>query len=179
MMSRALYLLALSACLLGISHIPIAHSKEKFGPTIFEGQVSRFDASQAPLFLEPLYELQYLIVSMGKNQILNHFCMVGYRWPDGHQRVAVYWPEGRTIYRWNGRRDKPDRYSRYASTLFMSPSIDLDHNVVERQEDMGMATYLRSSVGGTIADCKAHGTWYRVEPFQPPKDEDNDEEGWE
>ncbi|WP_263143791.1 hypothetical protein [Pseudomonas sp. RIT-PI-AD] len=157
----------------------LPHANELFGPSIFSGQSAHIDILKEPLYLNPQYDLQYLVVRMGHNHEDNHFCLVGYRWPDGDQQVAVYWQESRTIYLWDGRREIPERYSRYASSLLMSSSINLDRDVVERQEDMGMATYLRSSVDGTIADCKAHGTWYRVEPFEPPKGEDEDDEDWE
>lgn len=177
MMKR--YLCRSIPCCMAVLFCSVLQATELFGPSIFSGQSARIDILEEPLYLNPQYDLQYLIVRMARNHEDNHFCLVGYRWPDGDQQVAVYWQESRTIYLWNGRRETPDHYSKYASSLLMSSSISLDRDVVERQEDMGMATYLRSSVDGTIADCKAHGTWYRVEPFQPPKDGDEDDEGWE
>lgn len=178
-MSLGLDLYRIVLVFLAILFPSFTQSAEPFGPSIFSGQSERLDMHRAPLYLNPQFDLQYLVARMERNRQPNHFCLVGYRWPDGQQQAAVYWREARTIRLWDGRREVPDRYSRYASSLFMSPSIDLDHDVVDREADMGMATYLRSDVEGTLADCEAHGIRYRLDPFEPPKDEAEDDEGWE
>lgn len=56
----------------------------------------------------------------------------------------------------------------------MTKSIDLKSSVVDRDDQMGMATYLRRDVEGTLEDCARHGIQYELKPFTPPVKSEDD-----
>lgn len=114
------------------------------------------------------YDLMYLVVALKKNSEDNHFCLLGYEWPENKMKAMVYWKEGSRIFLWSGRDTVPEDYSDYANSLISSPSIDLKKDVVERQDPMAMSTYLRRDVEGTLEDCAKHGVQYELGSFTPP-----------
>ncbi|WP_263138607.1 hypothetical protein [Pseudomonas sp. RIT-PI-AD] len=146
-----------------------AFSKSKeFEYSIFSGQVERVSIVEKEQFSNFEYDLMYLAAALNKNLEPNHFCLLGYKWPDDEVKAMVYWEEKSLIFMWSGRSVIPEEYGDYASSLISSPSIDLKKDVVERQDPMATSTYLRANVEGTLKDCAQHGIQYELKPFTPP-----------
>ncbi len=57
----------------------------------------------------------------------------------------------------------------------MTKSIDITHNIVDREDQMTMATYLRRDLEGTLEDCARHGIQYELKPFTPPPEDSEDD----
>jgi len=150
-----------------------ACADESFGPSLYTGQSARFDIVTDEHFSAPEMELRYLLVQRERNQQANHFCLVGYQWPDGTRRAAVHWQEGQEILRWEGKSEWADGSFKYADSLFFSKSVDLKEGLVDSTEGIGGSTFLETRVAaeGTIKDCQAHGQKYVIEPFTPPTEE--------
>lgn len=152
------------------------NAEELFEDSILKGQVSHIDIQKYPQYKNFNYDFMYLVASLKKNDQTNHFCLVGYRWPDETVNAVVYWKEGPMLTIWPGRRVPPEEYGDEASDLLMTKDIDLEHNIVDREDQMAMSTYLRRDVEGTLEDCARHGIQYELNPFVPPSEKS--EEDW-
>lgn len=163
--SGALLFVTLGAC-----------AAESFGPSIYTGQVARFDIAEDKAFADPEQDMRYLLVQAKRNDSANHFCVVGYQWPDGKRKAAVHWQEGQRIVLWTGKSGVSDAF-KYADSMAMANSVDLKDGLVDTDEQRFGSSFLqlRSSAEGTLADCKAHGRQYLIEPFTPPSESDEDE----
>ncbi|TRX73682.1 hypothetical protein [Pseudomonas mangiferae] len=148
---------------------------ELFSPSILSGPIGHVNLSKDPNFVNYEYDLMYLVAYSEKNNQANNFCLVGYRWEDGKTRAVVHWREENLLFIWPGRDIAPEEYGKYSSSLLTTKSIDLNHNVVEREDQMAMSTYLRRDVEGTLDDCSRHGTQYELKPFTPPPENSDDD----
>lgn len=142
-----------------------ASAEEVFGPLIYGGMNARFDPATQTRYSQPEPELRLLLVDQKANARTNHFCLLGYRWPNGHEFVSVHWREGQLIMRWHGGTDWADGLL----AAVVSDGVDLETSVIE-SDDTGTSNFLvpRRKAEGTIEDCRRHGREYVIEPFTPP-----------
>lgn len=161
-LSSTLLFVALGACAAGA-----------FGPSIYTDQVARFDINADKAFANPEQDMRYLLVQAQRNDRPNHFCVVGYQWADGSRKAAVHWQEGERIVLWGGKSGWGDEF-KYADSMAMANSVDLKNGLVDTDEQRFGSSFLqlRASAEGTIADCKAHGRQYLIEPFTPPSEDE-------
>lgn len=158
---------ALSLGLLG------ACAAEGFGPSIYAGMSERVDPASDPRYANPEPELRHLLLREAANRQVNHFCLLGYRWPDGHDFVSVHWLEGQMILRWSGDTTWADGSLGWE----LSKGVDLQTGLVDTDEQRSGSTFLetRGDAEGTLRDCQRHGRQYRIEPFEPPPEPAEDE----
>ncbi|WP_322981910.1 hypothetical protein [Pseudomonas sp. C11] len=152
----------IGAALLGAA--PVASATD-FGPSIYAGMTARFDTATTPPYQNPEPELRVLLQSQKAYTTRNHFCMVGYRWPDGHSFASVHWREGGLIVRWHGGSDWADDYFEW----YLNKAVNLQTGVIDADDSQG-STFLVTlrDANGTLEDCRLHGRLYVVEPFTPP-----------
>lgn len=138
---------------------------EDFGPSIYAGMNARFDPTSEADFSAPQAELRHLLTYREANRQTNHFCLLGYRWPDGHAFVSVHWREGGLIMRWYGGTQWQDDNLLWA----IHKGVDLQTGVIDADDPQG-STFLetRRDAEGTLEDCRRHGRQYLIEPFTPP-----------
>jgi len=132
-----------------------------FGPSIYVGMVARFDPRTEPGFDTLRDELRYLLAERGVRGPAQHFCVVGYRWPDGHGFASVQWREGGMIMRWHGGDD----WSGGGLSWALHKGVDLATGVIDA-DDPGGSTFMetRRDAEGTLEDCRRHGRQYVVRP---------------
>lgn len=164
-------------CLAGpLAAAPVADDTAHLAALIYEPPpVAHIDPVQHAPFSALANELRYLIYRHGDTGRRNHFCIVGYRFADGHQEAVVLWAEPNWLIRWWGSADPEDamRVFRYAASLGFSKKLDLDTDLVETAGDIRGSTFLtvRARAEAVVDDCRRHGQPHRVEPFVPPDDE--------
>jgi hypothetical protein len=169
----------------------MAEEKEDFSQLIY-GPVfptGHFDFEQDPEFNMIVLELKNLILLYlggAKHQIdrvksWNHFCAVGYVFPDVEGRpislkeVVVYWKEDGVFIRWTG--DDPELVKQnfyYAQSLMSSFSYPLEGAVPRKDLDkttLGTRQLVKEDAENMIADCEKHGKQYVIGPFTPPFEE--------
>lgn len=136
-----------------------------FGPSIYAGMDARFDTATTPLYRNPEPELRVLLQSQKAHGSRNHFCMVGYRWPDGLSFASVHWREGGLILRWYGGTSWADDEFEW----YLNKAVNLQTGVIDADDPQG-STFLVTlrDANGTLEDCRRHGRQYVVEPFTPP-----------
>ena len=85
----------------------------------------------------------------------------------------MHWQEGQRIVLWTGKSGWGDDF-KYADSMAMANSVDLKDGLVDTDEQRFGSSFLqlRSSAEGTLADCKAHGRQYLIEPFTPPSEDE-------
>jgi hypothetical protein len=159
-------------------------TRENFSALIFKPPypIGHFEFEREYNFSIIELELKNLIVGgmddRFKNE--NHFCAVGYVFPQARKNgknasprkeVAVYWREGKILYRWTGgdpKAAKEDFY--FARSLLFSPGISLDNHSAEDKGqplEESSATF-RENVENLLVDCERHGRQYTIAPFAPP-----------
>lgn len=154
---------------------PSVLAGEAFLPSVLVGPIEHIEISKEHAFINYQYDLMYLVAKTEKNKQANNFCLVGYRWADKRTRVVVYWKERGLLFIWPGRDIIPEEYGKYSGSLLTTKSIDLNRNIVDREDQMAMSTYLRRDVEGTLEDCARHGIQYKLKPFTPPPKDSADD----
>ncbi len=154
-----------------------AGNDEDFSDLIYDPPpVQHIEPLEYKQFTNLELELKYLIFKNGDFSVTNHFCIVGYQFPDDRQEAVVIWSEPRQLIRWFGHREPElaEEGFKYANSLFFSKSLDLDTGLVDTQDDIHGSTFLtvRSQAEAVITDCEQHGRHYTIEPFTPPEEEE-------
>lgn len=150
-------------------------ASENFKNSVLKGQVEHAELTQLRQYKNFQYDLMYLVANLNESNNVNHFCIVGYRWPDKSVEAVVYWKERQRLTIWPGRKVPPEEYGDDAKDFLMTKSIDITHNIVDREDQMTMATYLRRDLEGTLEDCARHGIQYELKPFTPPPEDSEDD----
>ena len=151
-------LLSNSACMMPVSSQPVGNAAAA-APQIFDPREDEDFGDATPA-------LTGLVAgSDPKPRGLQHFCVVGYRGPDG-EHAWVHWREARRLIFWLGRGDG----TAPAETLLRSTrKLSLDEDVVATESEIAGSTYLvsRAWVDGRLADCQAHGAQYTISSPNP------------
>lgn len=129
------------------------------------GQAPRdriFDTRKAKAFsAAPAALAAYLDAHAPFARGVQHFCIVGFRSPEGDRRAWVHWLEGKQIVLWEEAAEPAD-----ASHLLVRSRrvTDLETDVVATLEDVHGSTYLvpRSWVRRMSAACTALGARYQL-----------------
>ncbi|WP_454723651.1 MULTISPECIES: hypothetical protein [Cupriavidus] len=155
-------LAGLLVSLFGVSLPAVADSLAELFETPPSG---RFAVSQNSYFLKPERAIRNRIAFEKRNHVTNHFCVVGYEWPDGGLQVWVNWREQNTNILWDGNED---RQLRELGLMATRRNLRLGKDTVETNNDIGGSTYLvtRRWWLGIADDCAAHGEKYVIKPFR-------------
>jgi hypothetical protein len=140
-----------------------------------EKPASRFVVSDDPYYKDPQIAIKNGVAAYKKNDRTNHFCVVGYRWPDGYLNVWALWKEEEELLLWDGALD-PD--SRAESLTGVSRDLKLGRDTVKTDNDINGSTYLVTEQWwhAVADDCMKHGEKYVIKPFKvksakPPADQ--------
>lgn len=152
---------------------------------IFNAQpVARFNITTTTPYKEVYEEaLTYYLLNVKYNQINNHFCLIGYDWPDGRRRGVIFWDEGHYLFSdWHLNSEPED--DDYLSLTAEKP-IDLKSAVftpeklreiyteeeIRRHPDViPMYGYRQKSVDQQRRDCDKYGEKIVIDAFERPKD---------
>jgi hypothetical protein len=128
---------------------------------------ARFSPAQDPYYGPPLPALQALLLLGGKNQATNHFCVVGYKWPDGNAAVWVLWREEQRLMLW---RDNSDPELRAQGLVHAQRDLKLGKDTVANEAEIRGSTYLvtRAWWESVAKDCDSHGERLTVPSFPNP-----------
>ncbi|WP_231401513.1 hypothetical protein [Cupriavidus sp. WS] len=157
----------LGSALLLLAAFPVGPSLARALPDAFgETPASRFVVSRNPYFLNPERAIRNRVAIEGKNRVTNHFCVVGYEWPDGVLQVWVNWREQKTNILWNGSIYKDTREKQLTMAR---RNLRLGKDTVATRDDINGSTYLETHAWwhAIADDCAAHGEKYVIKPFRP------------
>jgi hypothetical protein len=173
MRTRATGLIAamLSAALICTTSFAADDLPEGFG----EKPTSRFVVSGDPYYKDPETAIKNRIAYQQKNQRSNHFCVVGYQWPDGYTNVLVLWQEEERLILWDGALTPG---TRAGSLIAVRRDWKLGKDTVKTVNDINGSTYIETEQWWhAVADeCMKHGEKYVIKPFKvksakPPADQ--------
>ena len=193
-MKKNLFLALVAMLLTGAATQGMAEDKEDFSQLGYSPifPIGHFDFEQEAEFSMIVAELKYwILISRPDKEIYdssrvgdwNHFCAVGYVFPDDPdekpeermgKEVIVYWKEKGLFKRWDG--DDPIQVAEnfyYARSLAFSFGFSLEDTVERKlwetgQVTLGTGTMIKEDLENLIADCKKHGKQYVIKPFTPP-----------
>jgi hypothetical protein len=156
-----------------------AEGKENFSKLIWSPvpPIGHFNFERDPEFEMIELELKNLIIISDLFTKQNHFCAVGYKFPEdervlSQKEVIVYWKEENEVITWTGGRPelaKENFY--YADTLIFARGFSTINQVKREDEGkvmLGTGGYFQDNVDNLLADCAKHGKQYVIEPFTPP-----------
>lgn len=153
---------AVFAAVLGCTAAAAATAPD--APSLYARPHVRFDPLADPRWTVPEADLKRLLAYRDAAPGPHHVCLLGYRWPDGHEFVSTHWREGRLIVRWYG----PGSWDETALAWYIHKGVDLVTGVVEG-DDTGGSTFLetRRNVEAGIADCEREGRVVVIEHVAP------------
>ncbi|WP_133251259.1 hypothetical protein [Pokkaliibacter plantistimulans] len=140
------------------SDIPSSPFSDENQPT------SRFDTSANSYFSFPEPSIQARIARSGKNDQINHFCIVGYQWGNGNMQVWVHWQEQKEIILWQGGDDEE---TQIASMALARKELVLGRDTVKSEEEINGSSYLitESAWHDIVNDCAKNGRQFTIDPF--------------
>jgi hypothetical protein len=112
-----------------------------------------------PHYPRPRATLERLVAEKGEVGV-NHFHVIGYRFPDGSDLAWVYWVEDRSLILW-----EPTAYPEYPVKLSCSRRyLNLDRDIVEMEDDLKGSTYLETKAwaNSVIEESKRRGSHYVI-----------------
>jgi hypothetical protein len=133
-------------------------------PSEFESQPSRrLIVSQEADYASPERTIRALLRSAKKRQSINHFCVVGYAWPDNNESVWVHWKEAKRLILWDGSSD-PER--RADGLINSRRDLELGRDTVKTANEIKGSSYLVTDRWWkpVTDDCEVHGEKYTIEP---------------
>ena len=161
-MKRPLLLLAALAftCLNSLA-------SDNLPPDIAKTATGRFKVSSNPHYRNPAGAMKYLLARTGRNDRRNHFCAVGYQWPEGTTQAWVLWKEEQTLMLWRGDL-YPDM--RDIGLFSANRSLRLGKDTVATANDLAGSTYLVTEAWwrAVASDCRQRGEHYTIKPFKAP-----------
>lgn len=127
--------------------------------------------------------LEYFILKEGKSQNDNHFCMIGYDWPDGRRSAVVFWKENNYIFsNWTlGRNPGENDYmslndaniiDQETSVFTMEKlrKIYTEEEIRRNPDVLPMYGYRQKDVDLQRRDCDEYGEKIVIQAFARPKD---------
>jgi hypothetical protein len=193
-MEKTLFPVLAAVLLTGAAALSVAEEKEDFSQLIYDPfPTGHFDFEQDPAFSMIVQELKYWIVNSRLDKEMydtsrvnnwNHFCAIGYVFPDDpdetpeehiEKEVIVYWKEKKIFKRWHG--DDPEAVEEsfyYAHSLMFSRGFSLEDTIERKVWEsgqilfLGTGTHIKEDLDNLITDCEKHGKQYTIKPFTPP-----------
>jgi hypothetical protein len=125
-------------------------------------QAGTFRVPADPDYAHARDSLAELVAERGK-QPVNHFCIIGYKPPDGEPNVWVHWVEENRLILWEPYTADAGA-DRKKDMLRSRRNLDLANDVVASGSDLQGSTYrvTRAWVDKTLADCETAGTKYTI-----------------
>lgn len=126
--------------------------------------------------------LKYYILKENKNHDSNHFCLIGYDWPDGRRSAVVFWNEGQYIFsNWElGHHPDEDDYMSLndsdiidKKTAVFTPEklrkLYTEEEIRRNPDVIPMYGYRQKDVDQQRGDCEKYGEKIIIHPFLRPK----------
>lgn len=137
---------------------------EAFPPEFEQKPVKRVVAAEDGYYGPPERAIRKLLLGEKKNKRTNHFCVVGYAWPDNNVQVWVHWTQEQRLLLW---RDNSDIEMREKGLIHAQRNLKLGKDTVEKAADIQGSTYLvtRAWWQAVSKDCAAHGQKFTIRPF--------------
>jgi hypothetical protein len=153
---RALVLAAVCAC-----------ATNGFPSEFEEKPTARFRWAEDLYYGPPVPALRELVAFNHKNNVPNHFCIIGYRWPSDNTTVWAHWQEEQRLLLWRGSSDSEMRRN---GLVYAQCDLKLGKDTVESSDDIRGSTYLttRAWWEAVARDCRAHGEPWTLPPFPAP-----------
>src|SRR5215469_11187896 len=164
------------AALIALPALSFAGAKSAYDlPDAFDDlPEGRFVVSKNKYFGKADIPLKNRVALQEKNNQVNNFCVVGYRWKRGSMNVWVLWKEEATLILWDG-----DRYAdtRQTSLNRARRNLELGKDTVKTRNEINGSTYLETEQWwhAIADDCMAHGEKYTIKPFKVSKPRRNTE----
>jgi hypothetical protein len=141
------------------------YATENF-PKEFEPKpINRVMPSKDPYYGAPETAIEKMLLFKRKNSSKNHFCVIGYAWPDNYIDVWVHWKEDKRLLQWRGNSDKGMREN---GLIYAQSDLQLGKNTVATPEDIKGSNYLVTNAwwNALTKDCATYGQNLTIKPFK-------------
>jgi hypothetical protein len=141
------------------------HATDKL-PAEFDPQpLKRAIPDNDPYYGPPEVAIRKLLSSEKKNLVTNHFCVIGYAWPNDGLDIWVYWADEKRLLQWRGFSD---RKRREAGLITAQADFRLGKNTVATTSDINGRNDVvtRAWWDAVVNDCAAHGEHFTIKPFK-------------
>jgi hypothetical protein len=142
-----------------------AHATDQL-PAEFDPQpLKRAIPDNDPYYGPPEVAIRKLLSSEKKNLVTNHFCVIGYAWPNDGLDIWVYWADEKRLLQWRGFSD---RKRREAGLITAQADFRLGKNTVATTSDINGRNDVvtRAWWDAVVNDCAAHGEHFTIKPFK-------------
>ncbi|MBC8749577.1 hypothetical protein OKW43_003633 [Paraburkholderia sp. WC7.3g] len=143
-----------------------AQATDNFPPEFDPKPLKRTLPDNDPYYGPPEVAIRKLLSSEKKNRGTNHFCVVGYAWPNNGLDIWVYWADEKRLLQWRGFSD---RKRREAGLITAQADFALEENTVATPNDINGRNDVvtRAWWYAVVNDCAAHGEHFTIKPFKP------------
>jgi hypothetical protein len=152
----------MGSCLLLFSFVACA--TDAFPNEFEQKPVKRVLPVEDAYYGPPEPAIKKLLLFEKKNRSTNHFCVVGYAWPDNNVTVWVHWTEAQRLLLW---RENSAQEMREKGLVHAQRNLKLGKDTVEKSADIQGSSYLvtRAWWQAVTKDCAAHGQKFTIKPF--------------
>ncbi len=145
-------------------HVSSIQAKEKFSAEFNEPPEKRVLAADFAGYGPPEPAIKKLLLSEKKNNKTNHFCVVGYVWPNDYPVIWVHWREEKSLLLWRSGNSEEQREK---GLMMARRDLKLGKDTVATPDDINGSTYLETHAWwhAVVDDCAAHGQKFTIKPF--------------
>ncbi|MCC8393536.1 hypothetical protein LJ656_13130 [Paraburkholderia sp. MMS20-SJTR3] len=141
------------------------HAADSFPPEFTPTPLKRAVPDKDPYYGPPEVALRKLLSFEKKNRRTNHFCVIGYAWPNDGLDIWVHWVEEKRLLQWRGFADQERRET---GLITAQADFRLGKNTVATPDDINgrndvvTGTWWRA----VVDDCAEHGEHFTIRPFK-------------
>jgi hypothetical protein len=152
-------------CLLFLVLALPTYATDKFPPEFDPKPLKRTIPDNDPYYGPPRIAIRKLLSFEKKNRHTNHFCVIGYAWPDNRLDIWVYWAEEKRLLQWRGFSDQQRRE---AGLITAQADFKLGKNTVATPDDINGNNDLVTLAWwhAVVNDCALHGERFTIKPFK-------------
>ncbi|ADG14879.1 hypothetical protein BC1002_0783 [Paraburkholderia atlantica] len=152
-------------CFLLLVHVSPAHATDDFPPEFDPQPLKRALPDNDPYYGPPEVAIRKLLSYWKKNRGTNHFCVIGYAWPNDDLDIWVYWAEQKRLLQWRGFSDQERRE---AGLITAQANFKLGKNTVATLHDINGRNDVvtRAWWYAVVNDCLAHGEHFTIKPLK-------------
>jgi hypothetical protein len=154
--------------LLGVSlllHAFTIRAAETFPKEFDPPPEKRIMAADVSGYGPPEPAIRKRLLAQKKNNKTQHFCVVGYVWPDDYPIVWVHWIEEKSLLLWRSGNSEEQREK---GLIMARQNLKLGRDTVATPDDINGSTYLETHAWwhAVADDCAAHGQKFTIKPFK-------------
>ena len=179
-MKRITQLLAAISLCIGMNVVPSfsparMNAQEAF-PEFADIPNHHFLVSQTPAFRLPKRTLRRYIETYKKQNQINHFCIVGYHFPENPRLNSPesydaygFWQEKNQLFLYQASGDAAEDPEDEGWKFAIHTSWDWNHDTRDDDTNLGIHAVTKAWWTSVVRDCWKHGEFYTIQPLAKSK----------